>query len=67
MILFRRKTTNPLFQQHLIFSESPRNKMLQVFYFFAFEKSVIDSSQVTVLGDYGRMERKAFMGIAQIR
>ncbi|KAF8381662.1 unc-10 [Pristionchus pacificus] len=46
-----RKTTNPLFQQHLIFSESPRNKMLQV----------------TVLGDYGRMERKAFMGIAQIR
>ncbi|GMR33135.1 hypothetical protein PMAYCL1PPCAC_03330, partial [Pristionchus mayeri] len=46
-----RKTTNPLFQQHLIFNESPRNKMLQV----------------TVLGDYGRMERKAFMGIAQIR
>ncbi|GMT02871.1 hypothetical protein PENTCL1PPCAC_25045 [Pristionchus entomophagus] len=46
-----RKTTNPLFQQHLIFAESPRNKMLQV----------------TVLGDYGRMERKAFMGIAQIR
>ncbi|GMT34851.1 hypothetical protein PFISCL1PPCAC_26148 [Pristionchus fissidentatus] len=46
-----RKTTNPLFQQHLIFPESPREKMLQV----------------TVLGDYGRMERKAFMGIAQIR
>lgn len=23
--------------------------------------------QVTVLGEYGRMERKAFMGIAQIR
>uniref|UniRef100_A0A9J2PJ75 C2 domain-containing protein n=2 Tax=Ascaris TaxID=6251 RepID=A0A9J2PJ75_ASCLU len=46
-----RKTTAPLFQQHLVFSESPRKKMLQV----------------TVLGDYGRMERKSFMGVAQIR
>ncbi|VDM50545.1 unnamed protein product [Toxocara canis] len=46
-----RKTTAPLFQQHLVFSESPRNKMLQI----------------TVLGDYGRMERKSFMGVAQIR
>ncbi|VDK35526.1 unnamed protein product [Anisakis simplex] len=23
--------------------------------------------QITVLGDYGRMERKSFMGVAQIR
>ncbi|VDM62396.1 unnamed protein product [Angiostrongylus costaricensis] len=46
-----RKTTAPLFQQHLIFSDSPKRKMLQV----------------TVLGDYGRMERKTFMGIALIR
>ncbi|CAD6189336.1 unnamed protein product [Caenorhabditis auriculariae] len=46
-----KKTTSPLFQQHLIFNDSPRKKMLQI----------------TVLGDYGRMERKTFMGIAQIR
>ncbi|RCN41128.1 hypothetical protein ANCCAN_12919 [Ancylostoma caninum] len=46
-----RKTTAPLFQQHLIFSDSPKRKMLQI----------------TVLGDYGRMERKTFMGIALIR
>ncbi|MFH4974508.1 hypothetical protein AB6A40_001217 [Gnathostoma spinigerum] len=46
-----RKTTAPVYQQHLIFSESPHRKMLQI----------------TVLGDYGRMERKAFMGIALIR
>ncbi|CAB3401014.1 unnamed protein product [Caenorhabditis bovis] len=45
------KTTSPLFQQHLIFNDSPKKKMLQI----------------TVLGDYGRMERKTFMGIAQIR
>uniref|UniRef100_A0A1I7XH62 C2 domain-containing protein n=1 Tax=Heterorhabditis bacteriophora TaxID=37862 RepID=A0A1I7XH62_HETBA len=46
-----RKTTAPLFQQHLIFNDTPKRKMLQI----------------TVLGDYGRMERKTFMGIAQIR
>ncbi|CAJ0609628.1 unnamed protein product [Cylicocyclus nassatus] len=46
-----RKTTAPLFQQHLIFNDSPKRKMLQI----------------TVLGDYGRMERKTFMGIALIR
>ncbi|VDO20089.1 unnamed protein product [Haemonchus placei] len=46
-----RKTTAPLFQQHLIFNDNPKRKMLQI----------------TVLGDYGRMERKTFMGIALIR
>uniref|UniRef100_A0A8R1E008 Rab-3-interacting molecule unc-10 n=1 Tax=Caenorhabditis japonica TaxID=281687 RepID=A0A8R1E008_CAEJA len=45
------KTTSPLFQQHLIFNDNPKKKMLQI----------------TVLGDYGRMERKVFMGISQIR
>lgn len=46
-----KRTTSPLIQQRLQFNENPRRKMLQI----------------TVLGDYGRMERKAFMGIAQIR
>ncbi|VDK77661.1 unnamed protein product, partial [Litomosoides sigmodontis] len=46
-----RRTTTPVFQQHIVFSETPRRKMLQI----------------TVMADYGRMERKSFMGIAQIR
>ncbi|EJD75259.1 rab-3-interacting molecule unc-10 [Loa loa] len=46
-----RRTTTPIFQQHIVFSETPRKKMLQI----------------TVMADYGRMERKSFMGIAQIR
>uniref|UniRef100_A0A0N4ZPV7 C2 domain-containing protein n=1 Tax=Parastrongyloides trichosuri TaxID=131310 RepID=A0A0N4ZPV7_PARTI len=46
-----RKTTNPVFQQHLMFNENAKKKMIQI----------------TVLGDYGRMERKSFMGIALIR
>nr|CDQ05012.1 Bm5702, isoform d [Brugia malayi] len=46
-----RRTTAPIFQQHIVFSETPRKKMLQI----------------TVMADYGRMERKSFMGIAQIR
>ncbi|CAG9531485.1 unnamed protein product [Cercopithifilaria johnstoni] len=46
-----RRTTAPVFQQHIVFSETPRKKMLQL----------------TVMADYGRMERKSFMGVAQIR
>ncbi|CAD5234896.1 unnamed protein product [Bursaphelenchus xylophilus] len=46
-----RKTTAPLFNQQLSFAESFKHKMLQV----------------TVLGDYGRMERKANMGCVLIR
>ena len=46
-----RRTTQPLFQQALLFNEPHQGRMLQV----------------TVWGDYGRMERKVFMGIAQIR
>lgn len=46
-----RKTTEPLFQQQLQFSEPYQNRMLQI----------------TVWGEYGQMKRKCFMGIAQIR
>uniref|UniRef100_A0A0N5B6S9 PDZ domain-containing protein n=1 Tax=Strongyloides papillosus TaxID=174720 RepID=A0A0N5B6S9_STREA len=49
--LSNRKTINPLYQQHLIFNENYKKKMVQI----------------SVLGDYGRMERKSFMGIALIR
>ncbi|KAM5167500.1 regulating synaptic membrane exocytosis protein 1 isoform 26-T26 [Callospermophilus lateralis] len=45
-----RKTLDPLYQQSLIFDESPQGKVLQVI----------------VWGDYGRMDHKCFMGVAQI-
>ncbi|GFR34094.1 regulating synaptic membrane exocytosis protein 1 [Trichonephila clavata] len=45
-----RKTLDPLYQQQLVFNEDYRSCILQV----------------TVWGDYGRMEKKAFMGVAQI-
>ncbi|GIX69838.1 hypothetical protein CDAR_17822 [Caerostris darwini] len=45
-----RKTLDPLYQQQLTFNEDYRNCILQV----------------TVWGDYGRMEKKVFMGVAQI-
>ncbi|CAL8368872.1 unnamed protein product, partial [Gadus morhua 'NCC'] len=45
-----RKTLEPLYQQHLLFEESPRGKVLQVI----------------VWGDYGRLDHKCFMGVAQI-
>ncbi|XP_032299241.1 regulating synaptic membrane exocytosis protein 1 isoform X14 [Coturnix japonica] len=45
-----RKTLDPLYQQTLVFDESPQGKVLQVI----------------VWGDYGRMDHKSFMGVAQI-
>ncbi|KAM4043320.1 regulating synaptic membrane exocytosis protein 1 isoform 7-T8 [Anomaloglossus baeobatrachus] len=45
-----RKTLDPLYQQNLVFEESPNGKVLQVI----------------VWGDYGRMDHKCFMGVAQI-
>ncbi|XP_048126278.1 regulating synaptic membrane exocytosis protein 1-like isoform X24 [Alosa alosa] len=45
-----RKTLDPLYQQALLFDESPQGKVLQVI----------------VWGDYGRMDHKCFMGVAQI-
>uniref|UniRef100_A0AAR2JUW1 Regulating synaptic membrane exocytosis 1 n=1 Tax=Pygocentrus nattereri TaxID=42514 RepID=A0AAR2JUW1_PYGNA len=45
-----RKTLEPLYQQTLQFEESPQGKVLQVI----------------VWGDYGRMDHKSFMGVAQI-
>ncbi|XP_049337178.1 regulating synaptic membrane exocytosis protein 1 isoform X19 [Astyanax mexicanus] len=45
-----RKTLDPLYQQTLLFEESPQGKVLQVI----------------VWGDYGRMDHKCFMGVAQI-
>ncbi|XP_071249263.1 regulating synaptic membrane exocytosis protein 1-like isoform X8 [Salvelinus alpinus] len=45
-----RKTLEPLYQQALLFEESPQGKILQVI----------------VWGDYGRLDHKCFMGVAQI-
>ncbi|XP_020741758.1 regulating synaptic membrane exocytosis protein 3 [Odocoileus virginianus] len=45
-----KKTCDPLYQQALLFDEGPQGKVLQVI----------------VWGDYGRMDHKCFMGMAQI-
>ncbi|XP_005410634.1 PREDICTED: regulating synaptic membrane exocytosis protein 3 isoform X1 [Chinchilla lanigera] len=45
-----KKTCDPLYQQALLFEEGPQGKVLQVI----------------VWGDYGRMDHKCFMGMAQI-
>ncbi|ESO09214.1 hypothetical protein HELRODRAFT_73787, partial [Helobdella robusta] len=46
-----RRTLDPLYQQQLCFVEPHRHRNLHV----------------TVWGDYGRSERKVFMGVAQIK
>uniref|UniRef100_A0A6P4EFP5 Uncharacterized protein LOC108041826 isoform X7 n=1 Tax=Drosophila rhopaloa TaxID=1041015 RepID=A0A6P4EFP5_DRORH len=45
-----RRTLDPLYQQQLVFKQSYTNCILQI----------------TVWGDYGRIEKKVFMGVAQI-
>uniref|UniRef100_A0A3B1IYI2 Regulating synaptic membrane exocytosis 3 n=1 Tax=Astyanax mexicanus TaxID=7994 RepID=A0A3B1IYI2_ASTMX len=45
-----KKNLDPTYQQNLLFDESPQGKVLQVI----------------VWGDYGRMDTKCFMGMAQI-
>ncbi|XP_067904977.1 regulating synaptic membrane exocytosis protein 4 isoform X2 [Heterodontus francisci] len=45
-----RKSLDPLYQQILVFTENPQGKILQVI----------------VWGNYGRMDRKYFMGVAQV-
>ncbi|CAH6776841.1 Rims4 [Phodopus roborovskii] len=45
-----RKSLDPLYNQVLLFPESPQGKVLQVI----------------VWGNYGRMERKQFMGVARV-
>ncbi|KAK5911542.1 hypothetical protein CgunFtcFv8_005705 [Champsocephalus gunnari] len=45
-----KKNLDPTYQQALLFDESPQGKVLQVI----------------VWGDYGRMDHKCFMGMAQI-
>ncbi|XP_078253996.1 regulating synaptic membrane exocytosis protein 2 isoform X29 [Rhinoraja longicauda] len=45
-----RKTLDPLYQQQLPFEDSPQGKVIQII----------------VWGDYGRMDHKSFMGVAQI-
>ncbi|XP_029427476.1 regulating synaptic membrane exocytosis protein 3 [Rhinatrema bivittatum] len=45
-----KKSWDPLYQQALLFDEGPQGKVLQVI----------------VWGDYGRMDHKSFMGMAQI-
>lgn len=71
-----RKTLDPLYQQALLFEESPHGKVLQVspYYSLMAKKNLnlqrlnkkLIFLQVIVWGDYGRMDHKSFMGVAQI-
>jgi regulating synaptic membrane exocytosis protein 2 len=45
-----RRTLEPMYQEVLRFQQSHRDKILQV----------------TIWGDYGKLDRKVFMGVAQI-
>ena len=49
--LSSRKTLDPLYQQQLVFAQPFRGKILQV----------------SIWGEYSRIDRKVFMGVAQIR
>uniref|UniRef100_A0AC34Q4H6 C2 domain-containing protein n=1 Tax=Panagrolaimus sp. JU765 TaxID=591449 RepID=A0AC34Q4H6_9BILA len=49
--LSTQKTTEPIFNEMVEFTEYYKNRFLQI----------------TIVGDFGRIERKIFMGIAQIR
>lgn len=76
--MMARKTLDPFYQQLLAFKENCRGCILQVHHYFLFHNFLIDLCahiqlqhdiwfQVTVWGDYGRIEgKKVFMGIAQI-
>uniref|UniRef100_A0A8C9CQV2 Regulating synaptic membrane exocytosis 1 n=1 Tax=Phocoena sinus TaxID=42100 RepID=A0A8C9CQV2_PHOSS len=52
-----KRTLDPLYQQSLVFDESPQGKS---------PSGHCLSLQVIVWGDYGRMDHKCFMGVAQI-
>lgn len=63
-----RRTLDPLYQQKLIFHEDYRGCVLQVRRLLPPHSLDVKncSPQVTVWGDYGRIEKKAFMGVVQI-
>ncbi|KAH7968963.1 hypothetical protein HPB52_013214 [Rhipicephalus sanguineus] len=62
-----RRTLDPLYQQVLIFNEDYRGCVLQLFSTtLPFSVLPTRATQVTVWGEYGRMEKKVFMGVAQI-
>lgn len=60
-----RQTLDPLYQQQLVFNEPSAHRILQV-QLSAAGFDLVAFLQVTVWGDYGRMDRKVFMGVAQI-
>lgn len=62
-----RRTLDPLYQQQLAFKEPFKGCILQVNQkFYELNRWIIYQFQVTVWGDYGRIEKKVFMGVAQI-
>ena len=60
------RSESPSFRQKLVFGENPRGKMLQVQIWLHPKYFNLFRLKLTVIGDFGRMERKSFMGVAQI-
>lgn len=65
-----RRTLDPLYQQQLVFHEKYSECVLQVLHLSLFvcsPSTYILCFQVTIWGDYSRIEgKKVFMGVAQI-
>jgi len=64
-----RRTLDPLYQQQLVFHEKYQGCVLQVTHRHPNypDGQLLPLLQVTIWGDYGRMEgKKVFMGVAQI-
>ncbi|OXB54965.1 hypothetical protein ASZ78_006129, partial [Callipepla squamata] len=63
-----RKSLDPLYNQVLLFPESPQGKVLQVSKHAILRINCAPPlvPKVIVWGNYGRMERKHFMGVARV-
>ncbi len=67
-----RRTLDPLIQQTLNFKEYFRGKVLQVIhqkekhFFIKWFSLFLSFVQISVWGDYGKLDRKVFMGVCQL-
>lgn len=55
-----------MIQQTLIFKENYRDKVLQVNLINSISTNLFRHFQIGVWGDYGKLDRKVFMGVCQI-
>ena len=63
-----RRTLDPLYQQQLVFTQDYRETVLQVRHCCPRRRTMTNPMivQITVWGEYGRLDKKNFMGMAQV-